>query len=197
MKIVLTLSSSNAWHAYGNNTCHTGETRQQCSEILVHNMHSSIVWDYLLASWLQKWEAQQDIFNAVGSMYAAVLFFGTQNAGSVQPVVAIERTVFYREKAAGMYSVLPYAFGQRIPVWWRWCYYICPVAWTLHGLVASQFGGIQGTLDTGETVEEFARNYFDFKHDFVGYVAIIIAGMAILFGFIFAYSIRVFNFQKR
>ncbi|GMQ03235.1 hypothetical protein CsSME_00049113 [Camellia sinensis var. sinensis] len=85
----------------------------------------------------------------------------------------------------------------RIPVWWRWCYYICPVAWTLHGLVASQFGGIQGTLDTGETVEEFARNYFDFKHDFVGYVAIIIAGMATLFGFIFAYSIRVFNFQKR
>ncbi|GMQ03234.1 hypothetical protein CsSME_00049112 [Camellia sinensis var. sinensis] len=59
-----------------------------------------------------KREAQQDIFNAVGSMYAAVLFFGTQNAGSVQPVVAIERTVFYREKAAGMYSVLPYAFGQ-------------------------------------------------------------------------------------
>ncbi|GMQ03236.1 hypothetical protein CsSME_00049113 [Camellia sinensis var. sinensis] len=56
---------------------------------------------------------------------------------------------------------------------------------------------IQGTLDTGETVEEFARNYFDFKHDFVGYVAIIIAGMATLFGFIFAYSIRVFNFQKR
>jgi len=54
----------------------------------------------------------QDLNNAMGSMYAAVLFIGVQNASSVQPVVAIERTVFYREKAAGMYSALPYAFGQ-------------------------------------------------------------------------------------
>ncbi|KAG1346221.1 ABC transporter G family member 37 [Cocos nucifera] len=28
------------------------------------------------------------------------------------PVVDVERTVFYRERAAGMYSALPYAFGQ-------------------------------------------------------------------------------------
>ena len=48
----------------------------------------------------------------MGSMYAAVLFIGVQNATSVQPVVAIERTVFYRERAAGMYSALPYAFAQ-------------------------------------------------------------------------------------
>ena len=45
-------------------------------------------------------------------MYAAVLFIGVQNAMSVQPVVDIERTVFYRERAAGMYSALPYAFAQ-------------------------------------------------------------------------------------
>jgi len=50
--------------------------------------------------------------NALGSMYTAVLFLGIQNASSVQPVVAVERTVFYREKAAGMYSALPYAFAQ-------------------------------------------------------------------------------------
>ncbi|KAI7987449.1 Pleiotropic drug resistance protein 1 [Camellia lanceoleosa] len=85
----------------------------------------------------------------------------------------------------------------RIPVWWRWNYYICPVAWTLYGLVVSQFGDIQRSLDTKETVEEFIRNFFDFKHNFVGNVAIIIAGIAVLFGFIFAYSIRVFNFYKR
>jgi len=29
-------------------------------------------------------------------------------------VVVVERTVFYRERAAGMYSALPYAFGQVI-----------------------------------------------------------------------------------
>jgi hypothetical protein len=45
-------------------------------------------------------------------MYAAALFIGIQNAALVQPIVAVERTVFYRERAAGMYSALPYAFGQ-------------------------------------------------------------------------------------
>jgi hypothetical protein len=50
--------------------------------------------------------------NALGSMYAAVIFIGVMNCTSVQPVVAVERTVFYRERAAGMYSAFPYAFGQ-------------------------------------------------------------------------------------
>ena len=55
---------------------------------------------------------QQDLMNLLGAMYAAVLFLGATNASSVQSVVSIERTVFYREKAAGMYSELPYAFAQ-------------------------------------------------------------------------------------
>lgn len=50
--------------------------------------------------------------NAMGSLFAAVLFIGMNNASSVQPVIDVERTVFYREKAAGMYSALPYAFAQ-------------------------------------------------------------------------------------
>ncbi|XP_058208544.1 pleiotropic drug resistance protein 1-like isoform X1 [Rhododendron vialii] len=229
-----------------------------------------------------KWETKQDLFNAMGSMFAAVLFVGVQNATSVLPVVGIERAVFYRERAAGMYSALPYAFGQvvieipyifvqtaiygvivyamigfdwtadkffwyiffmyftllyytfygmmavavtpnhhiaaivsssfyliwmlfsgfiipstRIPVWWRWYTKICPVAWTMYGLVASQFGDINHKLDTGETVKEFIDSYFGFKHDFLGFVALIIVGFAVLFGFIFAFSIRAFNFQKR
>ncbi|KAI8546464.1 hypothetical protein RHMOL_Rhmol07G0119900 [Rhododendron molle] len=259
------------------------------SEILFHNYHSFDVWDNLLAAWLQKFicvgdfrGTQQDIFNAMGSMHSSVLFLGIQNATSVQPVVAVERTVFYREKAAGMYSALPYAFGQvvielpyifvqsviygvvvysmigfewttdkffwylffmyftllyftfygmmavavtpnqsiaaivasafyaiwnlfsgfiipktRLPVWWKWYVYICPVSWTLYGLLASQFGNIQAQLDTGETVEYFVQTYFDFKHDFVGYVAIIIVGFAVLFAFLFAFSIKAFNFQRR
>ncbi|XP_058208545.1 pleiotropic drug resistance protein 1-like isoform X2 [Rhododendron vialii] len=227
-------------------------------------------------------ETKQDLFNAMGSMFAAVLFVGVQNATSVLPVVGIERAVFYRERAAGMYSALPYAFGQvvieipyifvqtaiygvivyamigfdwtadkffwyiffmyftllyytfygmmavavtpnhhiaaivsssfyliwmlfsgfiipstRIPVWWRWYTKICPVAWTMYGLVASQFGDINHKLDTGETVKEFIDSYFGFKHDFLGFVALIIVGFAVLFGFIFAFSIRAFNFQKR
>lgn len=50
--------------------------------------------------------------NLLGAMYAAVLFLGGTNTSAVQSVVAIERTVFYRERAAGMFSALPYAFAQ-------------------------------------------------------------------------------------
>ncbi|KAJ8640827.1 hypothetical protein MRB53_017521 [Persea americana] len=55
---------------------------------------------------------QQDVFNTMGSMFAATVSLGIQNASGVQPVVAGERTVYYREKAAGLYSALPYAFAQ-------------------------------------------------------------------------------------
>ncbi|KAF6151772.1 hypothetical protein GIB67_010346 [Kingdonia uniflora] len=65
-------------------------------------------WSY----WRNTRSKQQDLFNLLGAMYAAVLFLGATNASVVQPVVATERTVFYREKAAGMYSALPYAFAQ-------------------------------------------------------------------------------------
>ncbi|XP_022764631.1 pleiotropic drug resistance protein 2-like isoform X2 [Durio zibethinus] len=55
---------------------------------------------------------QQDLLNLLGAMYSAVLFLGATNTTAVQSVVAVERTVFYRERAAGMYSPLPYAFAQ-------------------------------------------------------------------------------------
>ncbi|XVE63544.1 hypothetical protein DITRI_Ditri07aG0028500 [Diplodiscus trichospermus] len=237
----------------------------------------TIFWD--LGS---KRTKQQDILNAVGSMYAAVIFLGLQNAITVQPVVAVERTVFYRERAAGMYSALPYAFGQvlielpytliqtliygvivyamigfewkaskffwylffmyftllyytfygmmtvavtpnqqtaaiistffyriwnvfsgfiiprtRIPVWWRWFYWACPVSWTLYGLAASQFGDVKDRFESGESVEHFVRSYFGFRNDFLGVVAIVIVGIPVLFAFIFAFSIKAFNFQRR
>ncbi|XP_049354854.1 pleiotropic drug resistance protein 2-like [Solanum verrucosum] len=54
----------------------------------------------------------QDLLNLLGAMYAAVMFLGGTNTSTVQSVVAVERTVFYRERGAGMYSALPYAFAQ-------------------------------------------------------------------------------------
>nr|XP_019707357.1 ABC transporter G family member 36-like isoform X6 [Elaeis guineensis] len=229
-----------------------------------------------------KRSVQQDLFNAMGSMYAAVLFIGIQNASSVQPVVDVERTVFYRERAAGMYSALPYAFAQvaieipyiliqtltygvivyamigfewtaakflwymffmyftllyftfygmmavgmtpnhnisaiassacyvlwnlfsgfiiprpRIPIWWRWYYWACPVAWTLYGLVASQFGDVQDQLDIGVSVADFVGSYFGFRHSFLGVVAAMVVAFSALFAFLFGFSIKMINFQKR
>ncbi|EEF35084.1 ATP-binding cassette transporter, putative [Ricinus communis] len=241
-------------------------------------MFGTMFWD--LGS---KTRTQQDIFNSAGSMYAAVVFLGTQNAASVQPVVAIERTVFYRERAAGMYSALPYAYAQvlveipyifaqavvyglltysmigfewtaakffwyiffmyftlmyftyygmmavavtpnhhiasvvssafygiwnlfsgfivprtRMPVWWRWYYWVCPVSWTLYGLIGSQFSDIKDAFEGGsQTVEDFVREYYGIRHDFLGVVAAVIVGTTVLFAFIFAVSIKSFNFQRR
>ncbi|XP_062163334.1 pleiotropic drug resistance protein 1-like [Alnus glutinosa] len=240
-------------------------------------LYGVVFWD--LGS---KRRRQQDLFNAMGSMYTAVLFIGVQNGMSVQPVVAIERIVFYRERAAGMYSSLPYAIGQvvielpyiflqtvvygfivyammgfeqtlskflwylffmyftmvyftfygmmtmaltpnyniaaivstafygiwhlfsgfivphtRIPIWWRWYYWGCPVAWTLYGLVASQYGDVEDVLESGETVKDFVRSYFGYRHDFLGVVATVIVWIPLFFAFIFALSIKAFNFQTR
>ncbi|GAU19347.1 hypothetical protein TSUD_336340 [Trifolium subterraneum] len=52
-----------------------------------------------------KIEKEQDLFNAMGSMYAAVLLIGIKNCNSVQPVVAVERTVVIE---------LPHVFVQSV-----------------------------------------------------------------------------------
>ncbi|XP_054790659.1 ABC transporter G family member 31-like [Prosopis cineraria] len=54
----------------------------------------------------------QNLMVAMGALYSACLFLGVNNASSVQPIVSIERTVFYRERAAGMYSPIAYAAAQ-------------------------------------------------------------------------------------
>ncbi|KAM1812529.1 hypothetical protein ACFX11_026464 [Malus domestica] len=229
-----------------------------------------------------KRKRERDLLNAIGSMYAAVLFIGIQNSLAVQPVVGIERMVSYRERAAGMYSAFPFAFGQavieipytliqtiiygvivytmvgfewtvskfflylffmcftflyftfhgmmavaitpnntisivvssafyplwnvisgylipktRIPIWWRWFYWISPTSWSLYGLFSSQFGGITDRLDSGETVDEFMRSYFGYRNDFVGIVATVLVGFSVLFVFVFALGIKKLNYQKR
>ena len=49
-----------------------------------------------------KTSKQQDLINLLGAMYAVVLSLGALNASGMQFVVAIERTVFYRERATGI-----------------------------------------------------------------------------------------------
>lgn len=51
---------------------------------------------------------EQQITNTLGALYVATLFLGILNSIFVQPVVSDERAVFYRERAAGMYSVEPW-----------------------------------------------------------------------------------------
>ncbi|XP_074280493.1 pleiotropic drug resistance protein 1-like [Silene latifolia] len=267
--------------SYWRNTMYTA--MRLFFAIFVGVMFGSIFWK--LGSTTNK---QQALLNAMGSMYTAVLFLGIQNSSGVQPVVFVERTVFYRERAAGMYSALPYAFSQvliempycffqtafygitvyammgfqwtaakflyylyfmyftllyftyygmmsvgvtpnpsiaaivssafygiwqvfsgfliprpRMPVWWRWYYWLCPISWSLYGLLVSQFGDLEITVIDlegdlkGLNVKQYLHAYFGYERDFLGPVAGVIVGINVLFAFVFAFAIKTFNFQRR
>ncbi|XP_024534219.1 ABC transporter G family member 37 isoform X1 [Selaginella moellendorffii] len=246
-------------------------------------MFGTMFWDVG-----SKRERQQDLFNLMGSMYSAVYFIGVCNAAGIQPVVSVERAVYYREKAAGMYSALPYAFAQVIielfyvlvqavsyagivysmmklewtaakflwfvffsyfsflfftlygmmavaitpnervaaisstgfyalwnlfsgfliprpsmPIWWRWCYWLSPPAWTLYGIITSQLGDITAPLRlTDETrlpvpVQEFLRDYFGYERDFLGVVAGVHVALVVTIAIVFGLCIKFLNFQRR
>ncbi|KAL9233903.1 hypothetical protein vseg_008838 [Gypsophila vaccaria] len=267
--------------SYWRNTMYTA--MRLFFALFVGVMFGSIFWR--LGS---KTNTQQSLLNAMGSMYTAVLFLGIQNSSGVQPVVFVERTVFYRERAAGMYSALPYAFSQvliempycffqtafygitvyammgfewtvvkflyylyfmyftllyftyygmmavgltpnpslsviifssfygiwqvfsgfliprpRMPIWWRWYYWLCPISWSLYGLLVSQFGDIElPVIDlegeyAGLNVKQYLEAYFGYEHDFLWVVAGVIVGIGVLFAFVFAFAIKTFNFQRR
>ncbi|XP_057840632.2 ABC transporter G family member 29-like [Cryptomeria japonica] len=228
-----------------------------------------------------------DLFNIIGGMYCGVLFIGVMNCQTVQPLVAVERTVFYRERAAGMYSAMAYALGQviieipyaifetlvyaivlysmigfewtvqkflwfffvnfitflyftyygmmgvsitpnaqaaaivsgfffilfalfsgfyvtkkKLPKWWVWYYWICPVSWTIYGLIISQYGDITELIEvdgkkTGTPLNQYLADYYGFDNDFMGVVAVVLLGFTFFFAFMFAFCIKVLNFQHR
>ncbi|KAM0924025.1 hypothetical protein ACQ4PT_005152 [Festuca glaucescens] len=250
------------------------------STTIIALLFGTIFWD--LGT---KREKPQDLFNAMGSMYAAVLTIGVLNSASVQPVVAVERTTFYRERAAGMYSAFPYAFGQvaieipytlvqsgiyavivypmigfewtvpkffwylffiyftllyftfygmmavgltenhtiasvvsascyaiwnlfsgfviprtKIPIWWRWYYWMCPVAWSLYGMVVSQYGDIDDPLYDGvttTTVARFVSDYFGFEHNSLMAVGAVVVAFGLLFAFLFGFAIMKLDFHRK
>lgn len=74
------------------------------------------------------------------------------------------------------------------------------MAWSLYGLVVSQYGDVKNDIDTSDgrsTVEDFLRDYFGFKHDFLGVVGVVNVVFPVVFALVFAISIKMFNFQRR
>ncbi|XP_065866240.1 ABC transporter G family member 29-like [Euphorbia lathyris] len=232
-------------------------------------------------------ETANDLTVIIGAMYAAVFFIGVNNCSTVQPLVTIERSVFYRERAAGMYSALPYALAQvicelpyvlvqttyytlivyamvgfewtaakffwfyyisffsflyftyygmmtaslspnlqvaaifaaafyalfnlfsgffiprpKIPKWWVWYYWICPVAWTVYGLIVSQYRDIDDTirapgLEPDPSIKWYIMHHYGYDPDFMGAVAGVLVAFTVFFAFMFAFCIKFLNFQTR
>ncbi|CAI5534847.1 unnamed protein product, partial [Closterium sp. Naga37s-1] len=57
-------------------------------------------------------DTPQQIVNVMGALYTAALFLGWSNLKSIQPMLAVERSIYYRERGAGMYGAIPYALAQ-------------------------------------------------------------------------------------
>ncbi|KAK3130632.1 hypothetical protein QOZ80_6BG0495930 [Eleusine coracana subsp. coracana] len=222
----------------------------------------------------------------IGAMYTAVMFVGINNCSTVQPIVSIERTVFYRERAAGMYSAMPYAIAQvvmeipyvfiqasyytiivyammsfqwtaakffwfffvsyfsflyftyygmmtvsispnhevaaifaaafyslfnlfsgffiprpRIPRWWIWYYWICPLAWTVYGLIVTQYGDLQEIItvpgQSNQTISYYVTHHFGYHRSFMAVVAPVLVLFAVFFAFMYAICIKKLNFQQR
>ncbi|CAM8984948.1 unnamed protein product [Rhodiola kirilowii] len=230
-------------------------------------------------------DTTQDLFTVMGALYSSCLFLGISNASTVQPIISIERTVFYRERAAGMYSPYPYAFAQglveipyiilqtilygvitffminfertakkfflylvfmfltftyftfygmmaigltpsqqmaavvssafyslwnllsgflipkpSIPGWWIWFYYICPIAWTLKGIIISQLGDVEDKIvgpGFEGSVKEYLKVSLGYEYSMMGYSAAVLIGFSFLFFGTFAVSLRLLNFQRR
>ncbi|KAH0773180.1 hypothetical protein KY290_010317 [Solanum tuberosum] len=151
---------------------------------------------------LIKRETSSDLTTIIGAMYTAVLFVGINNCSTVQAIVAVRRTVFIRERAAGMYSALPYAMAQRIPKWWIWYYWICPVAWTMYGCIVSQYGDVEDTIKVpgmsiDPKIKDYIIDYFRYNPNFMALVATLLVGFVVFYAFVYSYSIKTLNFQRR
>uniref|UniRef100_A0A7S3UDR3 ABC transporter domain-containing protein n=1 Tax=Picocystis salinarum TaxID=88271 RepID=A0A7S3UDR3_9CHLO len=55
-----------------------------------------------------------DVQNIIGALYSSTVFLGVFNMLTIQPIISRERTVFYRERAAGTYAVVPYALALQV-----------------------------------------------------------------------------------
>jgi len=135
-------------------------------------------------------------------MYFTLLYFtfyGMMAVGLTpnESIAAIISSAFYNVWNLFSGFLIP---RPKIPVWWRWYSWICPVAWTLYGLVASQFGDLTHMLedsDKPQTVAQFITEYYGFHHDLLWLVALVHVALACFFAFLFSFAIMKFNFQKR
>lgn len=84
-----------------------------------------------------------------------------------------------------------------MPVWLRWITYLCPGWWGLYGFTIAQYGDLETKLDTGEKLSEFMKSYYGYEYDFLWVVSLSLIAFTLLFVFIYAFSVKNFNFQKR
>ncbi|KAF2542735.1 hypothetical protein F2Q68_00032520 [Brassica cretica] len=91
----------------------------------------------------------------------------------------------------------------RIPKWWVRYYWICPVAWTVYGLIVSQYGDVKDTIKLvpgmmeDPTIKWYIQNHYGYDPSFMSSIAAVLVGFTVFFAFMFAFGIKTLNFQQR
>lgn len=94
---------------------------------------------------------------------------------------------------------------QSIPPWWIWFYYISPVAWTIRGVITSQFGDVESIIvgpGFEGTVKQYLASSLGYESHINGVSAVLVSAL-VLIAFIviffgsFAVSVKLLNFQNR
>ena len=89
---------------------------------------------------------------------------------------------------------------QKIPKWWVWGYWICPVAWSLNGLLTSQYGDLNREIvvhGEEQTISAFLESIHGYYYDELKYVAIVLFAFPLVFAFAFGVATEKLNFQRR
>lgn len=91
--------------------------------------------------------------------------------------------------------------SQRIPKWWIWYYWICPTAWTMYGLIVSQYGDLEDEISVPggglKKIKVYVEDHFGYSRDLMGPVAGVLVGFTVFFAFMFGFCIKALNFQHR
>ncbi|XP_020575756.1 pleiotropic drug resistance protein 3-like [Phalaenopsis equestris] len=107
--------------------------------------------------------------------------------------------------AAAIYTIFNLFSGflvpkPLIPIWWKWLYYICPLPWSLNGLLTSQYGDLNKEMmafGKTTTVDAFVGNYYGFHHNQLSIVALTMAYYPLVLASLFSFCIWKINFQRR
>ncbi|CAA6668515.1 unnamed protein product [Spirodela intermedia] len=136
-------------------------------------------------------------------VFMCFLYFGAQGMTSIAitpayPVGSIVMLLFFN-----FWNIFSgfLIYRPMLPKWWRWCYWTSPVAWTIYGLIVSQFGESEKMLRipglSCMTVKAFLKEVPGYERSFLGYVALAHVGFMIFFSLIFTLGIKFLNFQRR
>ncbi|CAN6702599.1 unnamed protein product [Malus baccata var. baccata] len=90
--------------------------------------------------------------------------------------------------------------GPKIPVWWIWGSWICPLAWSLKGFLTSQYGDLEKEIVVrGEqkSIGAFLESIYGYNYNDLGVVAAVLFAFPLVFALAFAGATEKLYFQRR